>query len=106
MTRPDSPRRNENNECRAGALFKRAGKRDLPEAAYFGPAPRRVEGPKSATERSHEGGANVAEGISRSPARDMPFAIMILGIFTVKFATYSLLSKTLLLFLSDLGRLP
>jgi len=29
-------------------LFLRAGERDVPEAAYFGPAARRVEGPKSA----------------------------------------------------------
>jgi len=55
----------------------------LPQAAYFGPVARKVEGPKSATERSQEGEANVAAAICRSPARDMPFAGMILGIFTV-----------------------
>jgi len=30
------------------ALFKRAGERDVPEAAYFGPVARKVKGPKSA----------------------------------------------------------
>jgi len=41
------------------------------------------EGAKIRSQRSHEGGANVAEGICRSPARNLPFASMILGIFTV-----------------------
>jgi len=37
--------------CEAGALrglFHRAGERDVPDAAYFGPVARKVEGPKSA----------------------------------------------------------
>ena len=55
----------------------------FPKWRILDPKPRRVEGPKSATERSHEGGANVAAAICRFPARDMPFARMILGIFTV-----------------------
>jgi len=55
----------------------------LPQVEYFGPGARKVEGPKSATERSHEGVASVAAAICRFAARDLPFASMILGIFTV-----------------------
>jgi len=33
---------------RKGALVQRAGERDVPEAAYFGPVARKVKGPKSA----------------------------------------------------------
>jgi len=43
----------------------------------------KVEEPKSATERSHEGGASVAAAICRFLARDLVLATMILGIFTV-----------------------
>jgi len=53
----------------------------FPKRRILDPKPRRVEGPKSATEWSHEGEASVAAAICRFPARDLPFATMIVGIF-------------------------
>jgi len=55
----------------------------FPQAAYFGPAARRVDGPKSATERSHEGGANVAAAICRFPALNFSFVNLVPSIFMV-----------------------
>jgi len=50
------------------AWFKRAGERMFPKRRILDPKPRRVKGPKSATERSHDGGASVASAICRFPA--------------------------------------
>jgi len=69
------------------ALFKRAGERDVPEAAYFGPVARRVKGLKSATERSQDGGANVTSAICRFPALNLSFVNLIPSIFTVNVLT-------------------
>jgi len=55
------------------ALFYGAGGRDVPKGAYFVPVARGVKGPKSATERSHDGEAKVAAAISGFPAWNFPF---------------------------------
>ena len=34
--------------CAKSIFFQKAGERDVPEAAYFGPVARMVKGPKSA----------------------------------------------------------
>jgi len=69
MTADHSPPCHENNEHRVGGLcFRGQGNGMLPQAAYFGPAARRVKGPKSATERCHDGVASVAAVICRFPA--------------------------------------
>jgi len=64
-------------------FFHKARERDIAEAAYFGPVARRVEGPKSATERSHEGEASVAAAICRFSAFNFSFVNLIPSIFTV-----------------------
>jgi len=84
-----------------GALFQRAGKRDVPEAAYFGPVARRVKGPKSATERRYEGGANVAAAICRSPALNLSFVNLIPGTFMVNGVREGKSNTDRIIYLSD-----
>jgi len=56
----------------------------FPKRRILDPKPRRVEGPKSATERSHEGVASAAAAIGRFPALNLSFVNLILGIFKIK----------------------
>jgi len=65
------------------ALFQGARERDVPEVAHFGPKAQEGGGAKICGERSHDGEVSVAAAICRLPARDLPFASMILGIFRV-----------------------
>jgi len=57
----------------------------FPKRRILDPKPRRVEGPKSATGRSHEGGANVAAAICHFPALNFSFVNLIPRILTVNF---------------------
>jgi len=71
--------------CRAGAqgeISQGRGTAYCPKQCILDPKPSKVEGPKSATEQSHEGEANVAAGICRFPAPNFLFDNLIKGIFT------------------------